>query len=265
MTERAVTQAAASEPAIIGDARPLGWGRFILQFLTIAIVYFAAQFPPVLIWGYTNEAGVFTITSTGAAVSTALGMAAALLVAWAWLRRDGALAQAWNLSAPTSWGRTLLIAAAATIAIIVWFTVGSMLVQAIGLETPDVGEVLGWVTQSNFHFLLWILLVAIFAAGLGEELLWRGFLMDRLARLGGLRDKVWLIIGIQALLFGLPHLYQGMGGVIITGVVGIGFGWLRYRCGGNLWACVLAHMAVDVIMMSLSYAGKLGFLPGLTS
>ncbi|WP_315854899.1 CPBP family intramembrane glutamic endopeptidase [Qipengyuania aquimaris] len=261
MTDNAVTQETGEKPLEISDAKPLGWGRFVLQFVTIAFVYFAAQFPPVLIWGYTNEQGVFTISSTGAAVSTALGMAAALLVAWMWLRKDGALSEAWNLKAPASWTRTLLIAAGATIAIIIWFTVGSMMLSALGLETPDVGEVLGWVTESPFHFVLWILLVAVFAAGFGEELLWRGFLMDRLSRLGGLRGSMWLIILIQAALFGLPHLYQGLGGVIITGVVGIGFGWLRYRCGGNLWACIIAHVAVDVIMMSLSYAGKLGIVP----
>lgn len=244
------------------DTRQLGWGRFILQFATVMIVYFVAQIPPALIWGFETADGQFSITSTGAAVSTALGMAAALLVAWAWLRKDGALAQAWNLRAPASWPRTLGWSVLATVGIIGWFTLGSMLVQAMGLATPDVAEVLDWVTQSSFHFILWIVLVALFAAGLGEELLWRGFLMDRLERLGGLSEKVWLVIAIQAVLFGLPHLYQGLGGVIITGVVGLGFGWLRYRFSGNLWACVIAHMAVDVLMMSLSYADKLGFLPG---
>lgn len=236
------------------DKQPLGWGVFIFQFVTVMAAYLVFSAPPVMILG---------LTSTGTAASVACSMAAALLVAWFWLRRDGAVADAWRLGRPPlGWPRTLVYAVLATIAIIGWFTLGSMLVEAIGLATPDVEEVLGWVTQSNFHFILWVLLVAVFAAGLGEELLWRGWLMDRLERLSGLRDKVWLIIVIQAVLFGLPHAYQGMGGVIITGVVGAFLGWLRYRCGGNLWALVLAHMAVDTAMMSLSYAGKLGFLPG---
>jgi membrane protease YdiL (CAAX protease family) len=230
----------------------LGWAGFALQFLSVIVVYFACGIPGVAIWGET---------STGAAVSVASSMAGALLVAWMWLRREGMVAEAWNLRAPASWPHTLGWAVLATIAIIGWFTLGSMLVEAIGLSTPDVEQVLGWVTQSQFHFILWMVLVALFAAGLGEELLWRGFLMDRLARLRGLRGRMWLVIFLQAALFGLPHFYQGFGGVIITGVVGIGFGWLRYRCGGNLWACVLAHMAVDMIMMSLSYATKLGLMP----
>ncbi|MBX7539811.1 CPBP family intramembrane glutamic endopeptidase [Qipengyuania sphaerica] len=239
--------------------RELGWGRFILQFLTVAVVYFAASIPAAIIWGEVDAAGELVVSSTGAAVSVASSMAGALLMAWFWLRRDNAVAQAWNLRSPTGgWPITLGVAALATIAIIGWFTLGAMLVQQIGLDTPDVVEVLGWVTQSQFHFILWIVLVALFAAGLGEELLWRGFLMDRLERLPGLGGKAWLIILIQGILFGLPHAYQGLGGVIITGVVGLGLGWLRYNRKGNLWALVIAHMAVDVIMMSLAYADKLG-------
>lgn len=243
-------------------ARDLGWGRFIGQFLTVVIVYFALQVPPVIMFGTQNVAGEPTVTSIGGAVATALGMAGALLVAWFWLRRDGALQTAWNLRRPDSWAVTLAWAAAATVAIIVWFTLGSMLVQTIGLDMPDVEEVMGWVTESQFHFVLWIVLVAFFAAGLGEELLYRGFLMDRLSRLPGLAGSMWPIILIQGALFGLPHIYQGLGGVIITGVVGIGFGWLRYHRGGNLWSLVLAHIAVDTIMMSLGYANKLGLMPG---
>ena len=247
------------------ETRELGWGRFLLQFGTVALAYFAASIPAAMIWGDIDANGELVVTSTGAALSVASSMAGALVVAWLWLRKDGALAEAWNLRTPAiGWGRTLWFALAATIAIIGWFTLGGMLLQQIGIATPDVAEVLGWVTESRFHFLLWIVAVAIFAAGLGEELILRGFIIDRLDRLPGLAGKMWPIILIQAAIFGSLHLYQGLGGVLITGVVAIGFGWLRYRCNGNLWACVIAHIAVDVIMMSLAYASKLGLAPGVT-
>ncbi|NNC53122.1 MAG: CPBP family intramembrane metalloprotease [Erythrobacter sp.] len=234
-----------------GGARQLGWGRFTLQFFTVVVVYLMSGIPAIVIWGET---------STGAAVSVATSMAGALFVSWLWLRADGALGEAWNLRTPDSLPKTLLWAVIATVAIVIWFTVGAMLVEAAGFGLPDVKQVIGWATESHFAFLLWIVLVALFAAGLGEELLWRGFLMDRLVRLPGLAEKVWPVILIQGALFGLPHFYQGLGGVIITGVVGIGFGWLRMRFGGNLWACVLAHMAVDVLMLSLAYSEKLGLI-----
>ena len=239
----------------------LGWGRFLIQLATVAFAYFAASIPVALVFTSTDADGNLIISSTGAAVSVAASMAGALLVCWLWLRKDEALAQAWNLRRPDAgWPRTLLYAVLATIAIIGWFQIGGLTLQSLGMATPDTAEVLGWVTESQFHFVLWIILVAIFAAGIGEELLLRGFIMDRLNRLDGLRGKMWPIIFIQATLFGSLHLYQGLGGVIITGVVAIGFGWLRYRCNGNLWACIIAHIAVDVIMMSLAYASKLGHI-----
>ena len=233
--------------------RPIGWPIFILQFVTVTLVYLLASVPSVLVFGET---------SVGIATSVALSMAGALLVAWAWLRRDGAVAQAWDLSRPPEgWLRATGIALLATVAIIAWFQIGSLLVQQLGFAMPDVAVVMEMVTQSPAHFAMWIVLVAVFAAGFGEELLWRGFLMDRLQRLRGLSGHAWLIIGIQGALFGLPHLYQGWGGVIITGVVGLFFGWLRYNRRGNLWTLIIAHVLVDVLMMSARYAGELGVIP----
>ena len=229
----------------------LGWGRFILQFVTVTIVFFAASVPAVLMLGMTSE---------GLIGSVAGSMAAALLLCWFWLGRDGHLAAAWNLRAPKSWGYTFALASLATVLIIAWFQAGSWLVSQLGIDTPNVVAVMDFVTESPTSFVMWIVFVAWFAAGFGEELLYRGFLMDRLQRLRGIGDKIWLVILIQAVLFSFPHLYQGLGGVLITGVVGAGLGYLRVKCGGNLWACILAHAAVDTIMMSLAYANSLGML-----
>ena len=243
-------------------ARDLGWGRFILQLATVAFAYFAGGVPAALFWGYETADGTFALSSTGVAVSVALSMASAVLVAWLWLRGDGALRRAWNLGTPASgWTTTIIYAVLATVAIIGWFTLGAMLLQALGFGAPDTAEVFGWITESRFHFILWIVLVAVLAAGIGEELMLRGFLIDRLDRLDGLRGRMWPIILLQAAIFGSLHIYQGVSGAIITGVAAIGFGWLRYRCNGNLWACIIAHIAVDVIMMSLAYASKLGLMP----
>lgn len=231
--------------------RALSWWRFLLQLVSVGVVYVAASVPAIALIGQ-NSIGVLS--------SVAMSMAAALLLAWFWLRRDGALGEAWDLSAPDSWPRTLLYGLGATLMIIAWFTLGAMLVKAIGLDAPDVARVIGWVVESPLTFTLWIIAVAWFAAGLGEELLWRGFLFDRLNRLGGIEGRLWLALVIQAVLFGLPHIYQGMGGVIITSVVGLFLGWLRIRSGWNLWACVIAHVSVDTVMLSLAYARKLGWV-----
>lgn len=234
-------------------ARPLGWGRFLLQLGSVVLAYVAASLPPVLIFG---------ATSLGLVLSVALSMAAALLVAWAWLRADGALHEAWNFARPASWRRTLALGAAGALVIVVWFQIFVRLIRALGLPEPDVGMVLDRVTESGVAFGLWIVLVAWFSAGLGEELIYRGFLFDRLQRLPAIAGRFWPAATIQAVLFGVPHGNQGPAGIVMTGMVGLFLAWLRTRSAMTLWACVLAHAATDTVMMSLAFAGAKGLLPG---
>lgn len=242
----------------------LGWGRFLLQFFTVAVLYLLAQVPPVAIWGDIDASGQLQISSTVMAATTAFGMVVALFVSGLWLRKDGALAEAWKILPSDGWGRTLLIAFITTIAILGWFALGTMALASIGLGTPDVSEILAMVTESGFHYILWVVLVALFAAGFGEELLYRGFLMDRLQRLKGVGSTLWGPVIIQGLIFGVSHGYQSLAGVIITGVVGIGLGWLRMRVD-SLMPLILAHMAVDTFSMSMAYADKIGMIPAFNT
>ncbi|MHA6332046.1 CPBP family intramembrane glutamic endopeptidase [Qipengyuania sp. CAU 1752] len=227
------------------SVRPLGWGRFLLQFVTVLVAYFVASVPAVLLLG---------ATAWGYLLSVMGSMAAALLVAWLWLRRDRAVAQAWNLARPESWARTLAIASGATLVIVLIFTASGPIIDALGLDQVDVELIMQFITESPLMLVLWIAGVAWLAAGLGEELLWRGFLLDRLMRLPGIEGRIWIAIVLQAVLFGLPHLYQGWGGVLVTGLIGLLFGWLRIAAKWNLWPLVIAHAAVDTIMMGLGYA-----------
>lgn len=235
-----------------GQVRPLGWGRFLLQLLSVAIAYFAGSIPGVLIWG---------IDSTGLAMATAGSSAFGILAAWLWLRRDGALAQAFALQRPDSWPKSLTAAILAALAIQAWFQIGGALLRSLGLPPVDTGLVMDAVTSGPGALALWIIAVAWFAAGFGEELLWRGFLLDRLLRLKGIAGRTWLAIAIQAVLFGLPHAYQGPSGLVVTGVVGILFGWLRTRTAWNLWPLIIGHGLVNTISMLLGYASKHGMLP----
>lgn len=234
------------------SAKPgLGWWRFGLQFLTVVIAYILGSIPPILVWGET---------ATGYLVSVVTSMVAALVIAWLWLRRDGVVAEAWNLSRPESWPRALGLAAAATGAICAIFLLGGPLLRELGFPAADVDMVMRYITESPLALFLWITLVAWFAAGLGEELLWRGFLFDRMQRLRGLAGRDWLVVAAQAFIFALPHGYQGISGIILTGSIGLLLGWMRLRTGGNLWPLVIAHAAVDTIMMGLGFADARGWI-----
>jgi membrane protease YdiL (CAAX protease family) len=233
--------------------RKLGWGRFALQVVTVVLAYVIASTPPVLLLGQT---------STAIALSTLTSAAGGLLVAWLWLRSDRALADAFNLARPPSWRGALAMAAGATVAIVIVLLAGSVLTSAAGLEAPNTSGVMELVRQSPLELLVWIAIVAWGSAAFGEELLWRGFLMDRLARLPGLSGRTAAVLVIQAVLFGLPHLYQGWSGVIVTGTVGLILGWMRIRTRGNLWPLIIAHGLVDTIMLSAGYVDVFAKMAG---
>ena len=232
--------------------RPLGWGRFSAQFITVMIAYIAGSIPAVAIWG---------MSSLGLALSTVGSALFGIGAAWWWLRRDGAVAEAFALGAPRSWGRTLLIAGGAALLIQAWFQVGAEVLTRLGAPPLDTAMIIDQVTSGPGSLALWVIAVAWFAAGFGEEVLWRGFLMDRLLRLKGLAGRIWPVILLQALIFALPHGYQSWTGIVVTGVVGVFFGWLRTRTEWNLWPLILAHAAVDTVSMVGAYLAKHG-LPG---
>jgi uncharacterized protein len=65
-------------------------------------------------------------------------------------------------------------------------------------------------------------------------------------------------VPISALLFCLPHIYQGTTGLIVTFVFGCLFGLLYHRYQ-NLWINVLVHGLTDTLFLTLSYKGLLNF------
>ena len=88
-----------------------------------------------------------------------------------------------------------------------------------------------------------LLVLAAVRAGLIEEVVFVGYLFDRLRRLGW---GWWTIILTTAALRGAYHAYQGIGSVIGNVVMGIVFGWC-YRRWGRVMPLVLAHTIIDVL------------------
>ncbi|KLE32257.1 hypothetical protein AAW01_10010 [Aurantiacibacter gangjinensis] len=243
----------------------MGWPMMLLQVVTVMAAYLLASvlaFIPMGAMGIDLTAGPEAIPSFWLAMSVIASAIGGLLVAWAWLAREGRVRAVWDFSAPESWRTTLLWAGAGLIGTILLFSLGSIALEALGFPPPDASLILNAVTESPLMFAIWVSGVAIFAAGLGEELLWRGFLMDRLSRVAGLRGRWTLILIIQAVLFGLPHIYQGLGGVLLTGLIGLLFGVIRIMQKGNLWAVFIAHATYDTLAMTLVYTENAGWLGG---
>jgi membrane protease YdiL (CAAX protease family) len=109
------------------------------------------------------------------------------------------------------------------------------------------------VLRDPVYLLLVTTLVSFVVAGLREELwrvavfaafrrCWPRWMSRRVGRVG--------IVLVTALSFGLGHLPQGWGGVALTGVLGVGLGWilLAHR---SLWVAVVAHGFFDATSLLL--------------
>jgi uncharacterized protein len=98
-------------------------------------------------------------------------------------------------------------------------------------------------------------------AAFGEELFWRGYLMNRVADLGGRTGTAWIVsLVVVNMAFGVAHGYQGLTGLIEEGISGLFLGLMYLRTGKNLCVPIIAHGLGDTIDMILIFFGK---FPGM--
>ena len=99
-------------------------------------------------------------------------------------------------------------------------------------------------------------------AALGEELFYRGYLMNRVAGvLGGFKAAWTVSLIFMVALFGLHHFSQGVTGVTENIIDGAILGGLYLATGRNLLAPIIAHGVTDTVDVLLIYSGH---YPGMS-
>jgi membrane protease YdiL (CAAX protease family) len=183
-----------------------------------------------------------------------------LLYAWLtlWLRREGW--KDFGLRKPASWKNTIFLAIIVGIVyqFISLYLIEPFLSRLTG-ELPDVRQFKNVV--GNFGLLIFWVAIAWTLAAFGEEMIYRGFFMNRIAHLFKNENTGWMFaLLISSILFGGVHLYQGVSGMITVGLFGAAFAVTYYLSGKNLWAPILAHGISDTIGFVMLY---LGVYPGI--
>jgi membrane protease YdiL (CAAX protease family) len=117
------------------------------------------------------------------------------------------------------------------------------------------------VLTGDIKYTLLALALTWTLAAFGEELVWRGYVMNRVADLGNKTRLAWFIslIVVHAA-FGLAHSYQGVTGIIQEGFSGFLLGLIYLRTGKNLSVPIVAHGVSDTVDILLIFLGK---MPGL--
>ncbi|MEM7740897.1 MAG: CPBP family intramembrane glutamic endopeptidase [Pseudomonadota bacterium] len=114
---------------------------------------------------------------------------------------------------------------------------------------------------TTMSHLLMLLLLSWTTAAIGEEMIFRGFLMTRVADLFGRSAMSWVVaLVLSSIIFGSLHAYQGINGMLVTGMVGFIFG-VWYLIGRrNLLPLIIAHGLVDTMSVMALYLVETGVI-----
>lgn len=168
------------------------------------------------------------------------------------LARGGSLAEL-GFRQPRRWTMVPFQAAGILAAFIAAQTLGPLLLSSfISLPEPDLSRY--DAIAGNLGAAIAMALVLPLTASIPEEVIYRGFLIGRLSDLFGWNaGGASMSVLVQALVFGAIHFQWGIGGVIMTFVMGIIWGAAYLLCGRNLWIVIIAHSAGHVLLVVQLY------------
>lgn len=178
------------------------------------------------------------------------------VLAWISLRLRGRGWKDVGLMRPRKWFPFVAAGVLAGIAIelLELFVTQPLLVRVTG-KMPDLSD-LGHL-QGNLTLLLLFVVLSWTLAAFGEEMVYRGYLMNRVAGLASDSRAAWIVsLIVISALFGFGHLDQGITGQIENMIDGLLLGVLYLACGRNMWAPIIAHGLTDTIDIVLMYLGK---------
>jgi membrane protease YdiL (CAAX protease family) len=133
------------------------------------------------------------------------------------------------------------------------FVTQPLLVKLTG-SYPDLSEFR--IVIGNFRLLLIMLAGSWILAALGEELVWRGYLLNRIADLFGRSAPGWAAaLLLVSVAFGAAHANQGITGVVENTLAGVLLGLMYLACGRTLIVPIVAHGITDSLDSLILFSG----------
>jgi len=183
-----------------------------------------------------------------------------LVAIWVGLRARG---ETWNhlgLKRISGGGRAVVRLLLQSVAVLVFalaaFVVGSVLALNLA-PLPESADMTGYgYLEGNLPMLLLALAAVYVVSSFGEELVYRGFLMTRIAAMGRSTRAAWAGAAVvSALVFGAAHFAWGVVGIVQTTLMGLALAVSFLLARRNLWPLVLAHAYIDTILLVQLYLG----------
>ena len=136
----------------------------------------------------------------------------------------------------------------------VGFIVGSIIMANI-TGIPEGANMAGYdYMKDNIGMLLLTLAGVYIVSSIGEEVIYRGFLINRISQIGANSNMARNIaVILSAIIFGLVHFAWGPMGIVQTGFMGLVLGICYIKLKKRLWILILAHAYMDTILMVQMY------------
>ena len=121
-------------------------------------------------------------------------------------------------------------------------------------QAADASNKFSFFLGKPIVFMVYLVVGIGFGAGLGEELLIRGFLLNQLKNIFGDQKISWVLALLtQAIIFGFMHSYHGSMGMVNTGLIAFSFGLIYLVAKRKLFPLIFAHIVFDVLTMVALY------------
>jgi membrane protease YdiL (CAAX protease family) len=120
--------------------------------------------------------------------------------------------------------------------------------SAVRQQTAESMQPLAWMLPTDRREAVWFVGPVSLSAGICEELLYRGYLMQWLDGF----MPIWAAMLLSSMVFGLMHAYQGPAGILRTAGLGLVMAGLFVATGSLLWPIAL-HVIIDVYAGALSW------------
>ena len=168
-----------------------------------------------------------------------------------------------GLARPKSWKRLAVFTLIAIIGGIGAAMIAGLISVAAGFSPPEFTMIIDYVEGDLVHYLWFLIPVSWLSAGVGEEMVARGFLLARFNDLFG-RTRTGAIGAVvaQAALFAAAHYYQGPTGVFSVFAVALVWGGVFIGMRRNLWATIAAHALIDTVAITAIFLGYGAALSG---
>ena len=179
-----------------------------------------------------------------------------LALGWVSLRLRGRGWKSVGFAWPRSRQRAIAIGIAAGVALeLLAVFVTEPLLAALTGSYPTLADFRPLV--GNPALLLAALALNWTLAAFGEELAFRGYLMSRIAGLGGGTRGAWIAsLLFASAIFGWGHVNQGLTGMLQEGLAGLALGLLYLGSGRLLAVPIIAHGVSNTLALVLIYFGR---------